>query len=111
MGAAAEKSSGPPLKPYPKVADTKDAAANNGTKGPATANASTQTDSAKTARRVTCLSQHPGTSLDPLRQNGMMPTKAASLGCLVGISPVPHAQNYDNRIPEESHFYEVALSV
>ena len=51
MGAAAEKSSGPPLKPYPKVADTKDAAANNGAKRPATVSASTQTDPAKTARK------------------------------------------------------------
>ena len=51
VGAAAETASSTPLKPYPKVADTKHAAPNNGVKRPATVSASTQTDAIKAPKR------------------------------------------------------------
>ena len=44
---AAESAPGPPLKPYPKVADTQHAGTNNGVKRPPTVSAGTQTDPVK----------------------------------------------------------------
>ena len=44
---AAEGAPGPPLKPHPKLADTKHAASTNGVKRPATVSAGTPTDPVK----------------------------------------------------------------